>query len=102
MTHHLTSRACTHSSHGPVQVRLVNEQVRLDGGEGRKGGRPADAVATPSSSNYSNSSSQFVTGVLTADSVAESLFKKVRLHRLDFDVIVAKTRMLLAKAEAES
>ena len=38
--------------------------------------------------------------VVNADSVAEGLFKKVRLHKLDLDEIIAKTRQLLAAADA--
>jgi hypothetical protein len=38
---------------------------------------------------------------VSADSVAEGLFKKVRLHKLDLDEIIAKTRALLAAANAE-
>ena len=39
--------------------------------------------------------------VVSADSVAEGLFKKVRLHKLDLEEIIAKTRALLAAANAE-
>mmetsp|Transcript_123921 Transcript_123921/g.174804 ORF Transcript_123921/g.174804 Transcript_123921/m.174804 type:complete len:216 (-) Transcript_123921:63-710(-) len=80
-------------------VGLVNEQVRVDDKTYETMTRRRDGgdVVQAEPNTYVNRRS----AIVSVESVAEGLMKKVRLHKLDLEEIIAKTRELLAAAEAE-
>jgi hypothetical protein len=80
-----------------MQIGMVNQQVRVDDKTYESMRRPKTDVVQSEPSTYVNRKS----AVVSVESVAEQLFKKVRLHHMDLDEIIAKTREMLATASAE-
>eukprot|EP00037_Helgoeca_nana_P024008 m.251869 g.251869 ORF g.251869 m.251869 type:complete len:215 (+) comp26510_c1_seq9:136-780(+) len=78
-------------------IGMVNQQVRVDDKTYESMRRPKTDVVQSEPSTYVNRKS----AVVSVESVAEQLFKKVRLHHMDLDEIIAKTREMLAAASAE-
>lgn len=76
---------------------LVNEQVRVDRNSTYESMKRTPEVVRAAHSTYVPNSS----AVVSVESVAESLVKKVRLHKLDLDEIIARTRELLSEAGAD-
>mmetsp|Transcript_24448 Transcript_24448/g.73183 ORF Transcript_24448/g.73183 Transcript_24448/m.73183 type:complete len:198 (+) Transcript_24448:60-653(+) len=75
-------------------VGMVNEQVRVDSQLYEPSAKVAEPeVVRGTQPLYSGAKAVIV----SADSVAEGLVKKVRLHKLDLDEIIEKTRKLLAE-----
>jgi uncharacterized protein with PIN domain len=76
-------------------VGLVNEQVRVDRDIYERSGSSQPEVVSATIYEPAVRSA-----VVSVDSVAEGLVKKVRLHKLDFEQVLAKAREMYAAASA--